>query len=135
LSNATAVSLEIFDKNMQEKQIFAPGSSIVFKADTAEDADSAMLIIKQSDNPIETFRMKLLSESPKQFAYLYQIPANITQGDYVAKVISKGETAEEEFYIGIEVKGQLMDEKQVEFAKAGWLEKLWLYIKNMLGIE
>jgi len=133
ISSVSALNLETLDENMNEKQIFSPGSSVLFKAGAAEDADTATLIILYQNNPIDTLRMKLLSEIPKQFAYRYEIPQNSSQGDYVAKVISKGETAQEEFYVGIEVKSQLISKDEISKVKnISFLKNLWKIIKIIL---
>ena len=134
VSSAHALELQILDINMQEEQIFSPGEPIVFKAYSEEDADTAMLIIIQKDNPILTKRMKLFSEFPKMFGYLYETPEDFEQGDYVAKVISKGESDEKEFYIGIEIHTELMKREEIQ-NKDGFFEKLLNWIKSLFGIE
>ncbi len=111
------LKLETFSKDMSEKLIFSPGSEIIFKADSTDDVETINLIIIQGSKIVSTQRMQLLSESPKQFALLYKIPKNATEGDYRAKIISQGSSAETEFYVGTELKGQLMGKDDVEKLK------------------
>ena len=137
-ASASAISIDTFDKNLEQKLIFSPGSEAIFKVDASNDTETATLIILSGTTIVATERMKLLSEEPKQFAYLYEIPANATQGPYRAKVIAKGASAEKEFYIGYELKGQLLSKDDVEKIKESrqsiW-QKIILFFKNMFGVK
>jgi len=130
------LKLETFSKDMNEKMIFSPGSEVIFKADAQNDVESINLVIMQNGNIVSTQRMQILSESPKQFALLYKIPANATEGDYKAKVIAKGTSAETEFYVGTELKGQLLGNEDVDKIKESRLsfwQKLMLFFRNLFG--
>jgi hypothetical protein len=113
---ASALSLDVLDKNMNANQIFQPGSSVIFKADADNSTDNLMLIIIKQEIPIETISMKLLSDSPRQFAYEYIVPQDF-DGDYYAKVISKGQTADAEFFVGSELNGEIMARQDIPKAK------------------
>jgi hypothetical protein len=127
-----AANIEVLNENMEEKQIFAPGAPIVFKADS-DDADNVNLVILHNGIPVITQRMKMVSGSAGEFAYQFNMPADFEQGDYVAKIISKGQTAEEEFFVGYEIKGQLMRKSQIDdIKKAGLLRYIIALVKFML---
>jgi hypothetical protein len=125
VNTVSALDLEIFNSNLQEKSIFSPGSEVIFKTDADEDVETVTLVVMRGSDIVLTERMKILSEEENQFAYLYKIPANEQHGDYKAKVMAKGETAEEEFYIGIEVKGQLMSSKDIARIKSSIEPSIW----------
>jgi hypothetical protein len=137
-SAVSAITIDTFDKNLEQKLIFSPGSEAIFKVDASNDTETATLIILSGTTIVATERMKLLSEEPKQFAYLYEIPANATQGPYRAKVIAKGASAEKEFYIGYELEGQLLSKDDVEKIKESrqsiW-QKIFQFFKNMFGVK
>lgn len=137
-STVSAVTIDTFDKNLEQKMIFSPGAEVIFKVDANNDTDTASVIILSGTAIVATERMKLLSENPKQFAYLYKIPANATQGPYRAKVIAQGMSAEKEFYVGYELKGQLLTEKDVEKIKESresiW-QKIFGFFKSLFGMK
>jgi hypothetical protein len=126
---AYGLELSTLNIDMQHELIFCPGEPIIFKAYAEQEADSAVLIIVKDKSPVETIRMQLLSDFPRQFAYI--LDNELEQGDYAAKVLSNGETAEAEFYIGYEIESQLMARDEIR--KPGFFENLWNWLISLFG--
>jgi hypothetical protein len=134
----SALDLKMYDENGAEDMIFSPGSIVVFRAEVSEDVDTVTLVILKDNNPILTDRMKIFSLKPKEFAYGYEIQENMEQGDYIVKVLAKGDTTEsmsKEMYIGQEVQLSFVEpnkaDEELAAEELSFFQRLWRFIKNL----
>lgn len=135
---AAGLEIRVCNEDGQERLVFEPGSTVVFRSAVPEDVSTATIVILKDNNPVETGRMKVFSLKPREIAYSYKFPESAEQGRYTARILAKEgstTTVSSEFYIGSEEEmGFVANSSGGENnGKLPFFQRIWIFIRGLFG--